>query len=154
MNRIAIIVLLLSSLILFSACNNDNKPSDNKVTTDLIKNPITANSDEVVSELPVITFAKLKHDFGLLIDGEVVEYSFEFTNTGGTDLVLTKVSATCGCTIPTYDRKPIRPGDKGKITVKFNSENRNGNQNKTISVLSNAQPNLVELEITANIIKP
>ena len=154
MNRIAIIVLLLSSLILFSACNNDNKPSDNKVTTDLIKNPITANSDEVVSELPVITFAKLKHDFGLLIDGEVVEYSFEFTNTGGTDLVLTKVSATCGCTIPTYDRKPIRPGDKGKITVKFNSENRNGNQHKTISVLSNAQPNLVELEITANIIKP
>jgi len=154
MKRITIIILLLCNLFLLPACNNGDKSDDNEITTDLIKNPITANSNKVLSELPVISFAKLKHDFGLLIDGEVVEYSFQYTNTGGADLVLTKVSATCGCTIPTYDRKPIHPGDTGKITVKFNSENRNGNQHKTISVLSNAQPNLVELEITANIIKP
>lgn len=154
MNRAILFIIIIGSLVSFSSCNDGNKPKEKPITSDIIKNPVSADGKADTTDLPVITFKKLEHDFGLIIDGEVVEYSFEFTNTGGSDLVLAKVSATCGCTIPTYDRKPIAPGEKGKITVKFNSENRNGNQHKTITVLSNAQPNTVELEITANVIRP
>ena len=135
------------------SCKTENNSNDNRVlSTDIIQNSLTA-SGEVKSEgLPEISFDKSVHDFGAIIEGEVVEYTFNYTNTGGSDLVLTKVSASCGCTIPKYDTKPVAPGEKGKIVVAFNSENRKGNQNKTVKVLANTQPNLTELTISANII--
>ena len=89
-----------------------------------------------------------------MIEGESVEYSFHFTNTGGKDLVITKVSASCGCTVPTYKREPVKPGEKGEITVMFNSEGRYGMQTKEIKVLSNAQPSINEFTITSNVIRP
>lgn len=62
--------------------------------------------------------------------------SFEFTNTGDADLIITNVQSTCGCTIPTKPTEPIKPGKTGKIDVKYNMHP--GPIRKTITVESNA----------------
>ena len=140
-------------LIIFSGCKTEDQRQD-EINTDIIKNPVTLSGSTGKSVMPVISFVKTNHDFGLLIEGEKVEYSFKFTNTGESDLVIAKVSADCGCTVPTFVKKPVKSGEEGEITVSFNTENRYGVQNKTIKVLSNAQPSLNELTITADIIRP
>lgn len=147
-----IFFFLLLTAGVTSSCKTGESDNHHTVNTDLIQNPVSANGQEKNTGLPVIAFDKTEHDFGTIIEGEIVEYTFNFTNTGGSDLILTKVSASCGCTIPKYDTKPVAPGEKGQIVVSFNSENRRGNQSKTIKVLSNAQPSLAELTITSNIV--
>lgn len=61
---------------------------------------------------------------------------FEFTNTGDADLVIKDVKSTCGCTVPTKPKDPIKPGQTGKIEVKYNMHP--GPIRKTITVQSNA----------------
>ena len=153
MKRSYLTIYILVLVLFLQSCKTDES-EHTQINTEIIQNPISASGEVSKQGLPEISFDNTSHDFGLLIDGETVEYSFGFTNTGGSDLVITKVSASCGCTVPIYSKKPIEPGMKGEITVKFNSENRIGSQNKTIMVLSNSQPSLKELTITENIIRP
>src|SRR5512139_718104 len=55
----------------------------------------------------VITFSMLEHNFGAVKAGEKVGCIFPFTNTGDADLVLTSATASCGCTVPKYNKKPV-----------------------------------------------
>jgi Protein of unknown function (DUF1573) len=88
---------------------------------------------------PALTFKEDYHDFGDIKQGALVEHVFEFTNTGDSILVLQKAYSTCGCTVPSYPKEGIAPGQTGQITVKFNSEGKMGLNNKIITVLSNAK---------------
>jgi hypothetical protein len=88
---------------------------------------------------PVITFEKKNHDFGDINQGDKVEETFKFTNTGNEPLIITNVQVTCGCTTPKgWPRDPIMPGGKGEITIGFNSAGKSGRQNKVVTVVSNA----------------
>lgn len=87
---------------------------------------------------PVIAFDKKVHDFGEIVQGDKVEETFRFTNTGNEPLIITNVQVTCGCTVPKYSRDPIMPGGKGEVTVAFNSAGKLGKQNKVVTVVSNA----------------
>jgi hypothetical protein len=88
---------------------------------------------------PVITFEKKSHDFGDIYQGDKVEETYKFTNTGTEPLVITNVQVTCGCTTPKgWPREPIAPGGKGEITIGFNSAGKIGRQNKVVTVISNA----------------
>jgi hypothetical protein len=88
---------------------------------------------------PVITFEKSTHDFGDMNQGDKVEQTFKFTNTGNEPLVITNVQVTCGCTTPKgWPREPIAPGGKGEITLGFNSAGKMGKQNKVVTIVSNA----------------
>lgn len=87
----------------------------------------------------VITFEKKSHDFGDILQGDKVEETFKFTNTGTEPLIITNVQVTCGCTTPKgWPRDPIMPGGKGEITVAFNSAGKSGRQNKVVTIVSNA----------------
>jgi hypothetical protein len=87
----------------------------------------------------VITFEKKTHDFGDIFQGDKVEETFRFTNTGTEPLIITNVQVTCGCTTPKgWPRDPIMPGGKGELTVAFNSAGKSGRQNKVVTVVSNA----------------
>jgi hypothetical protein len=61
------------------------------------------------------------------------------------------VEASCGCTTPKYDKKPIPPGGEGKIEVEFNSSGRYGKQYKVINIFANVPEKVIELKIIANI---
>jgi len=86
------------------------------------------------------------YDFGKIAEGDVVEYSYRFKNTGDKPLVITdQPHASCGCTIAERPEEPIMPGDTGFIKVKFNSQGRPGEARKTVSVQSNANPHFPDL---------
>jgi hypothetical protein len=99
----------------------------------------------------VITFQSLEHNFGAVKAGEKVGCIFPFTNTGDADLVLTSVTASCGCTAPKYNKKPVAPGEKGTVEVIFDTSGREGIQTKTVVVQSNAENNLVILRFIAEV---
>lgn len=84
------------------------------------------------------------HDFGTFDEGEIMDFEFEFTNTGTEELTIKSVRASCGCTTPFWTKEAIAAGEKGSIKVRYNSKNRPGNFHKTITISSNAStPNKV-----------
>lgn len=101
---------------------------------------------------PSIKFTESKHDFGDIIQGDVVEHHFEFSNTGNIPLVISNIITTCGCTAPTWPKEPIKPGEGGKIKIVFNSTGKIGRQNKVVTILSNSVKQKEQLFIVANII--
>jgi hypothetical protein len=96
-----------------------------------------------------ISFDTLKHDFGDILGGEQVSFSFNFKNIGGKPLYINDVKTDCGCTSAKYNREPIAPDNKGSINVIFNSEGFSGNTFKSMKVFTNASKDPIELEIAA-----
>jgi len=133
-------------ILVLPSCQNENKSGEGN------KLPVKS-SESVAYNGPVIQFDTTIYDFGRVYEGETVGWYFKFKNAGDKSLVLTNVSASCGCTTPEYSKEPISPGKEGQIKVVFDSNGRSGNQFKTINVESNSIEGSVELTITANIIK-
>jgi hypothetical protein len=143
-------LILFIGVLFFVSCGNNT----NQLPTDVINNPNSAQGVDDGMQLPQISFKKTEHDFGKVIQGEVVTYNFRFTNTGNADLIIAKVSTSCGCTASNYPVDPIKPGETKSIEAKFDSKNRNGFQNNRVTVLSNATPAKTNLYIKADVIKP
>ena len=141
-------LIILFSVLTF-ACNQEKKK---EITTDIVNNPATASGVADTSIMPVMTFAEMNHDFGKIMQGEKVSYAFKFRNTGKNDLVIASASASCGCTVPQYPKGPIPSGAEGVIDVAFNSEDKSGKVQKTVTVLSNANPGTKILTINSEII--
>ena len=100
-----------------------------------------------------IACEKPMHDFGTIkeADGKV-EHDFIIKNTGDKPIAISSVSSSCGCTIPEWDKAPLRPGQESKVHVVFNPHNRNGQFNKTISVNLSGEKNTFLLFIRGKII--
>ncbi|HDZ40572.1 MAG TPA: DUF1573 domain-containing protein [Bacteroidetes bacterium] len=116
------------------------------------KVPDNTQADKDNGGSPVIEFSHMEHDFGRIEEGEIVACVFTFQNTGEADLLITSATTSCGCTVPEYDDKPVPPGGNGKVEVVFDSSFRNGLQNKTIAIRSNAKQPVVILKIKADVI--
>lgn len=89
-------------------------------------------------------------DYGEIEKGSDGVRVFEFTNTGDAPLVISKVSSSCGCTIPKKPEAPIQPGQTGEIQVKYDT-NRVGPIRKAITVISNADTPTIILKIKGNV---
>lgn len=140
---------------MLGACTNEKKEGQEKISTDVIDVPSTASDKPAeAGSAPVITFNEEKHDFGKITQGEKVSYSFIFKNTGGSDLVIASASGSCGCTVPTYPKGPVKPGTESKIDVVFDSEGKSGLVEKTVSLTTNCNPSMKLLTITATIDVP
>ena len=88
---------------------------------------------------PEIKFKELVHDFGIFPEETgSVSCTFEFTNTGKSDLIIQNVGVSCGCTTPNWTKTPVKPGKKGIVEATYNASGRPGVFNKTITVTSNA----------------
>ena len=96
-----------------------------------------------------ITFDTLRYNFGTFSKSEpVVHCSFPFTNTGTAPLIIHQAFATCGCTVPTYTKEPIKPGERGTIDVTYDGTDKfPGRFSKTVTVKTNAINELVRLTI-------
>ncbi len=113
-----------------------------------------AAASKVVTNGPAITFVETKHDFGNIKQGDVVEYTFNFKNTGNQPLLISDVGVTCGCTATDYTKEPVAPGKSGFVKAKFNSAYKSGMQNKIITVKSNAVGGDAQVAIITNVIVP
>lgn len=101
---------------------------------------------------PQIKFDTTYYDFGTLVQGEEAAYTFRFENTGKADLVIYDAFSTCGCTVPDYSKKPVSPGENGKIEVVFNSSGKFGLQYKTVTLKLNTEMKQKTLTIKANVV--
>lgn len=140
MKKVVQLYLIIFIAVLAGCTGKTQKSSDNT---------LSASSD---TGKAVITFREYEHQFGKVDEGEKVACIFTFENTGASDLVILSASTTCGCTVPDYDRKPVAPGETGKLEVIFDTSGRNGIQSKVITVRSNASNPVLMLKITAEVI--
>ena len=85
-------------------------------------------------------------DYGTIEKGADGVRIFKFTNTGDAPLIISNAKSTCGCTVPSWPKDPILPGDKGEIKVKYNTT-RVSPIRKTITITSNAETPTVALKI-------
>jgi hypothetical protein len=109
--------------------------------------------DTKVQNGPEIEFEKVVHDYGEVPYNGNGECEFRFTNTGNEPLLVQKPKSSCGCTIPSWPKEPILPGETEVIKVTYRT-NRVGNINKTVTVTSNAISNpTVVLRITGRVLE-
>lgn len=99
--------------------------------------------------LPAFAFENMDHDFGTINEGDVVEYSFKFKNTGDAPLVIQSAQPSCGCTVPDWTKEPIPVGGEGYVKAKFDSKGKPNIQNKTITVTANTWPKQTMLKFKA-----
>ena len=79
-------------------------------------------------------------DLGKIKEGQVVEVSYRFKNTGDKNLIIADVKAQCGCTLPEKPGQPFAPGEIGTIRAKFDSKSKQGAVRKEIYVTANTTP--------------
>ncbi|RCL69230.1 MAG: DUF1573 domain-containing protein [Cryomorphaceae bacterium] len=77
---------------------------------------------------------------------------FKFKNIGDVPLVFTRISSSCGCTIPKKPEKPIEPGAEGQIEVNYDTK-RVGIFRKAVTVNSNAKTPTVILRIMGEVLE-
>lgn len=131
--KVLFFTLILVSVIA-SSCKNNNK-------------------DVKTGEgFPEITFTNKTYDFGNINHGDIVGTEFEFSNSGNSDLIITKAIGSCGCTIPEFPKRAIKPGENEKIKVLFNSTGKSGMQDKTVTITLNTPSGIETLHIKANVI--
>jgi len=102
-----------------------------------------------VGPTTTIEFAQSHHDFGTIKQNTDNEYKFTFTNTGSNPLIIQEASGSCGCTVPQFPKEPIAPGESSEITVNYKPGLQEGQQNKTVTLVANTEPNIQYLTIGA-----
>lgn len=103
-------------------------------------------------EAPVMTFVNQSIDIGDMKEGQTVPMIFRFTNTGKTSLFIEHISA-CKCSDIQWTDGEIRPGEEGEIHVLFDSKGYAGLVEKTVDIVANTDPIVVEAFFKANVLK-
>ena len=107
---------------------------------------LTSNND-----LGLFHFEEEVIDYGNIAQNSNGVRTFKFTNRGRAAIVISKVKTTCGCTIPTYPKQAIFPGESGTIEIKY-ATNRIGTFSKSITVFSNANDGQKKLRIKGHVL--
>lgn len=135
---------------------NDSTNSKYKITISAtIEEDFSHLTPQELANAPVIVFDTTEYNFGSMKQGDKVTYQYNFTNKGKSDLVIRKVKATCGCTVPTPEKKVIKSGESSFIKATFNSSGKKGHQSKPITITCNDPKNsTVTLKIIGDVEDP
>ena len=101
---------------------------------------ITANvavKGDNISGFPSIQFTETQHDFGTVKEGNVVDYTFKFTNKGDEILKISDIKTSCGCTAALVSSDNLKPGEEGTLKVELNTKHRSGKMSRTVTIKSN-----------------
>jgi len=142
MKKYSIYILFCVFALFLTNCNRANNSNSDQNHT---------NSDQSKGTA-VMDFKSVYHDFGKLKQGEQVSFTFTFRNTGNADLIIQDAAATCGCTVPEYDKEPVAPGKRGSVEVIFDTRGYHGVQYKTVHLKTNTSYGEKTLTIKANIV--
>jgi len=144
--------LLFAFCFLLLSCGNKNTG----LSIEDVRNPATADGvdEQQKANMPEILFDNLTYNFGKVIQGEQLHYTFHFTNVGKSSLIISDISASCGCTTSIPPKAPIKPGEKGEISVSFDSKTKSGEVISYLVVGCNTYPAQTILTITANVVNP
>lgn len=115
--------------------------------------PAKANTPPSRPGPPVLTFDNPYQNLGTIKKGEKKEFSFPFTNTGESPLVIQMITA-CECTTLKWTKVPVEPGKKGMIVGLLDSEAKGlGEDTIYLEVLSNTDPKITEARYDVNIVE-
>lgn len=89
------------------------------------------------SAAPTLAVEQLNHDFGDIIQGAKVEYSFRFHNAGDQVLEIGQLRSSCGCTAALLSASRVAPGMLGELRVTFNSQGFRGQVQKMVTFETN-----------------
>lgn len=95
---------------------------------------IAAKAQETAG--PVMTFEQTTMDYGVIEKGSEPLRKFKFTNTGTEPLIIKNAKGSCGCTVPTYAKEPVMPGESSVIEVRYDTQ-RVGAFTKTVTLTTN-----------------
>ncbi len=124
-----ILSILLAAMV-FTSCINKEKPK-------IISNEAAAAD---TANYTTIQWLDSIVNFGTINMGQEILVKFRFKNTGNKPLILTNVSAGCGCTVPDYSREPIPPNGEGWVSGSFDTKKvQTGEVHKSISVATNTK---------------
>lgn len=170
MKNLVKILPIVAALALVS-CKKDqaadqlvaNSETTSEVTSSTPTQPAAENTQEVhqghdqasevkpVGPLTSLALSESTFAFGKIKKGSKVDHVYEVTNTGKNPLVISQVKPGCGCTAPDYTRTPILPGQKGKITLSFDSSNFDGLVSKQAEVFANVEKAPIIIGFSADI---
>jgi hypothetical protein len=117
--------------------------------TDVAAAQAPAADEKPEGPLPVAAFAVVEHDFGTVPEGPKVVYEYKVKNTGQAPLIIQNAQPSCGCTVPNWTKEPIPVGGTGFVKAEFDTNGKQGVQNKTITVTANTWPKVTTLRFKA-----
>lgn len=95
---------------------------------------------------------EITYNFGNINEADgPATHTFTVKNTGTAPLVITRVTASCGCAKPDWTKEPIAPGGNGELKVTFDPKGRPGPFHKTVSIYSNGNKGSYTLAIKGNV---
>ena len=143
----SVAMFAIASLMLTASCKKENAAL--RIDDTAAKNAEIAHANS--GKVPVIQFETTDHDFGTIQEGQKVEHVYKFKNVGTADLVISDAKASCGCTVPSYTKTPVKPGASGEIKAVFDSSGKPGAQQKTVTVTLNTEKGTEMLNFRANV---
>ena len=134
----------------FFACKSGDKETSKGQLTQEEKDKATKDSSNFTT---IQWLDSTYKDLGKVKEGQIVEVSYRFKNSGDKNLVIANVTASCGCTVPEKPEKPFAPGKEGVIRAKFDSKGKpKGEARKEVFVNANTKPeNLIPLSFRVEI---
>ncbi|MCU0428617.1 MAG: DUF1573 domain-containing protein [Cytophagaceae bacterium] len=146
------IVMLCAALSSCDSKGSEKSSSDTSVVVPAAEETAGEESKKPL-ELTSIEFLEKEHDFGTINEGEKAIHVFKFKNTGSNPLVISDARPGCGCTVPTFTKDPVAPGETGEIKVEFDSNGKSGQSTKKVTVISNTEPGSNEISFKVNVLK-
>jgi hypothetical protein len=153
--------LVLAAGIAFASCKEADKKAAEPTTTNDVNavsnaanNPAETTSQalkDTSNQTSLEWLDGASRDFGSIKQGEILDVSFRFKNTGSKPLIISNVSASCGCTVPEVPKKPYAPGETGVIKASFDSnKGQVGHNSKQVTVFSNTNPEAMTLAFSVD----
>lgn len=154
-HRMLLIALPLVMIAASCRITDHSEKDPNAIDANALEIPASGYAPGDTMHLPRFRMDSTTKVFGRVSQGTVVERVFQFTNVGGSDLIIADVRGTCGCTVgKDWPRQPVHPGESGTITITFDSEGRSGLQEKTITITANTQPPTTVLLLKGEVVAP
>jgi hypothetical protein len=162
--------VVIGAALLLASCNGGDQPTPAETSppaagdTSSVSAPPLAAPDspeafpwpdapaELPEGAPMISFAKMRHEYGAITDAGKYIGSFPFKNIGKGTLIIRDIRTACGCTVPELEKREYLPGEEGTLEVVFDPSNRKGGFIKYLFMLSNsASVGRAKLSVTADI---
>lgn len=125
----------------------------NKLICILILFLLIACKNVAIRDNASLGFAENQYDFGTIPYKKETIYSFRFTNRGKTPLIINEVKTSCGCTVPDWPKKPVKPGASEEIKIRYDAAS-SVVFHKTIEVFYNGPASPDSLEIKGEVAYP
>ena len=118
----------------------------------LLNLPLYIVAQQSNATKPAFQFTKEIMNYGKIEQYTNGNRVFEFTNIGGSPLIIKEIKTSCDCAIPQKPTRPIMPGEKGAIEVSYDTS-KLGGFIKQITIFSNANQPIKRLKIKGFVIE-